>query len=848
MYTILQIFRRDLRRIFHSKFAVIVLIGVCLIPSLYAWFNIAANLDPYSNTKNIKVGVANEDEGTTLDQIGKLNAGQQIIDQLKKNDQLGWQFVSAKEAVEGAKSGKYYAAIVIPKEFSADLGSILKDDLTKPQIDYYINEKKNAIAPKITETGAETIAGQVNETFLSVAAETVSDVLMKSVGGLTADIDQSTADIMSRMQQIEKNLADYQTALGKTVDALNKGSEQLKDADLGLDDLSKLAGQSSQLLSGSLDTLTKTRTDVNSFTARANADLTDAGKVFGEIRGQSAASLGKITGKATEATESIGGALGTMQETLGYNEQILTNLRTIAGQWTDGDTLTEINRVISELEARNSKGEETLGYLQTTNSAAADAIRTSTDAAAKLDTMAGEQKQALGRTGDDFTKNIFPQLTQSLDAFAGTAGSLSGVLNSVGPTAEQVKAIGGQLQQTLKDTAKALDSTKSALAQVQDQIAATRTDLNMLHSSALYQELSALTDLNQSSIADFMAQPVTVKTQNFYPVDNYGSGMAPFYTNLAIWVGGIVLIAIFKLEVDRDEKIPRFTAMQGYFGRWLLFVAVGLVQAFIVCLGDLLLIGIQCVHPAAFIGAGLLASFVYANIIYALSIAFKHIGKAICVILVIIQIPGSSGTYPIEMTPEFFQKLHPLLPFTYSINAMREAIAGMYGNAYVVSLLKLLVFLPAALLVGLAVRRLLLNPNRLFDEKLRDTDLMISEEYSMEDKRFSLGMLLSMAADKEGYHRQISQQADAFEAHYKKLVRGGFLAILILPLIFLILMFSLESKLVFLVLWITSIILTAGFLIIVEYLHYSLQSRQKASKMSTAEVVGSLKKEQEAGK
>lgn len=173
--------------------------------------------------------------------------------------------------------------------------------------------------------------------------------------------------------------------------------------------------------------------------------------------------------------------------------------------------------------------------------------------------------------------------------------------------------------------------------------------------------------------------PVSIKSNVLYDVENYGSGMTPFYTNLALWVGGLILVSILKQEVDKDEKVRKFTAGQAYFGRWLLFVAVGLVQGLIVCVGDILLLKVQCVHPVAFVCVGVFCSFVYVNLIYALALTFKHIGKALGVVLVILQIPGSAGTYPIEMTPAFFQRLHPLLPFTYGISAMRECIAGMYG-------------------------------------------------------------------------------------------------------------------------------------------------------------------------
>lgn len=161
------------------------------------------------------------------------------------------------------------------------------------------------------------------------------------------------------------------------------------------------------------------------------------------------------------------------------------------------------------------------------------------------------------------------------------------------------------------------------------------------------------------------------------------------------------------MEVDQDERLRRrnLTATQAYFGRWLLFVTVGLVQALIICVGDVCLLGTQCEHAAAFLGTGLLISFVYINLIYALSITFKHIGKALCVLLVILQIPGSAGTYPIEMTPDFFQRLHPLLPFTYGVNAMREAAFGMYHSDYWQYMGVLTLFLPVAFLIGWASDR-----------------------------------------------------------------------------------------------------------------------------------------------
>ena len=392
-------------------------------------------------------------------------------------------------------------------------------------------------------------------------------------------------------------------------------------------------------------------------------------------------------------------------------------------------------------------------------------------------------------------------------------------MTGVEPTVEQLKTILNQLNDSLKSSASALGQTGDVLTQVDESLASVQTDLNALQSSEMYQKLTSLEGLDADSIADFMSSPVSIKSNVLYDVENYGSGMTPFYTNLALWVGGLILVSILKQEVDKDEKVRKFTAGQAYFGRWLLFVAVGLVQGLIVCVGDILLLKVQCVHPVAFVCVGVFCSFVYVNLIYALALTFKHIGKALGVVLVILQIPGSAGTYPIEMTPVFFQRLHQLLPVSYGFGAMRECIAGFYKNNYAKDLLTLLLFLLLAFFIGLVLRPLLMNLNHLFDKRLAETDLMLGETATGELSRPQLTLMMKTMMQDEDGRADFIQRANRFEKRYPKLIRTGFILILVIPLIFLLLMFGLESKIVYLTLWIISLIVLAVYLICVEYIH-----------------------------
>lgn len=838
-----EIFRRDINRLSHNMVAMIVTIGVCLIPSLYAWFNIAANYDPYANTGNIKIAVANADKGTENELIGELNVGEEIVQNLKKNDSLGWKFTDEKKAVQGVKSGKYYAAIVIPEDFSSSFVSILSGDMKQPQFEYYLNEKKNAIAPKVTGTGASTIQEQVNEEFIAAAAGSVSKILGQTAEQMGTQVDTVQESLIAKMQTAEENLEEYQVVLENLNKTIDGSDDLINGTQETLDALKSAVASGAKSMNNGTDILASVRNSVGALSVGLSDGLTQGADALSGISSAVGTDLGKLNEKVQNVNEKIGNTITSMQDLISKNEEILTVLRELDNQ-VPGNPLSEI---IEKLETENQRHKEILKNLQTGNNSIGNAVNTSVQGLNQIASVIQDGQKNLQTSRASFEKNVLPSLNQSLDSFAQLSGKVSGVLAGVEPSAEQLKNVTGDLKQTLSDTKTVMESTKEALDDVQKKLNTAITDLGALQSSDIYLSLKELTKKDTGEVAEFMHSPVQLETKSFYRVENYGSAMAPFYTNLAIWVGGIVLIAIFKMEVDKDEKIKSFTVTQGYFGRWILYITTGLIQALIICLGDIYLLKIQCKNPAAFVFAGLFASFVYVNLIYALSITFKHIGKALSVILVILQIPGSAGTYPIEMTPAFFQFVHPLLPFTYGINAMREAIAGIYGMHYWKNILCLAVFLPIALGIGLLLRPHLLNLNYLFDRKLAETDLMICEEEGMQREKISLSTAVKILAGQDEFRKSLNDKIEKFQSNYHKKIRRGFLAIVVIPIIFLILMFSIDSKMVFLVLWIASIILIALYLIVVEYIHESLKRKKRLSEMSDEVLLKEVKENTQRG-
>ena len=793
MLNIFRIFISDFKRIKTNVVAVVIVIGLSILPCLYAWFNIAANIDPYANTSGIKVAVANLDTDATHDDL-TINAGSQIINQLKENDQLGWTFVSKDAAIEGVKSGEYYAAIIIPQDFSESLLSVLSGKIETPELEYYINEKLNAIAPKITSSGASTIQTQINNTFSSVASETIAELLKESVFNISDFVDSTTEDINSLLAKAENNIQEYAQLLDQFQAGSADTNALIQNAKNAADSLGTAASSGANALSDADKIMQTTRSSAGEFSSSLSQALSD-----GELL------LGKANSSASAG---------------------ITDLATAAGR-------------ISTLQAQNQRNNELISSLQTGNDGIQDALDTTTATQEQLAALTKENIDNLHTFRSSLDQNILPLLNQTLDTFSSLTGQVTGMLNGVPATSDQMNSMLDQLTTGLSNTTELLNRTKDALGAVENKLNTLQTDLNAITSSATYQKLLSLEGIDADSIASFMSSPVEINTETYYAVDNYGSSMTPFYSNLAIWVGGIVLIAIFKMEVDKDSSMHGYGPTTLYFGRWLLYMVVGLIQGFIVCLGDTLLPGVQCNHPSQFILTGMVCSFVYVNIIYALSLTFKHIGKALCVILVILQIPGSSGTYPIEMTPAFFQKLHPLLPFTYGVNAMREAISGFYGSNFRNDLLILLLcYVPISLLIGLGLRPALSGLNHLFDKKLAETEFMMCEPHEAELSRSTqLSMLLQASLSIEDLRLVTAERAQKFENNYRKMVRIGFLAIAIIPLIFLILMFSLESKIVFLTLWIISIIAISVWLIVIEYIHTKLEEQKEMAGMSYEEML-----------
>lgn len=820
MKTVLAIFRRDLWRILRNPVALVVTIGVAVLPSLYAWFNIMALWDPYSNVRNLPVAVVSIDRGAQSAETGRINAGRSVIQELRGNKSLGWKFMDDDErAIEEVHSGQCYAAIIIPERFSADLVGIVEGAGNRPALNYYVNEKKNAIAPKVTDTGASTIDQEINAVFVSAVSDALAGKVLQTVGDAQGAAEQSRSQVVGDLGEIIDQLDRTDGQLDRIGSTMGQARQTVAGSRSDIKDLQSQISATQATLNRAQSSMAKTRDDSLRFSSVLNQALAD-----GSVRLSSAVTdVNTVAGGITadlnatqDKVDRVNSGLGQLVDANGKAVDRLQSGLDQSGLHSGDPAYESIQRQIDDLKKTNQKQKSSLDAFKKNSSTALDSgRRAASDLSSAMTDTGGTGIKALVAASQSLAGTTMPNLLTGLDALNASNGSLQGALSNLATTAAQTDALLDQLDSTIGQAKSTLSTTRASLASVRSDLEGVRTDVAALGSSAAWNRMSQTLGLSPESFGKAMASPVELASHTVYPVSNYGSSVAPFYTNLALWVGGFILIAIYKLEVDK-EGIRKCTATQAYLGRWLLLVFVGFFQALIATVGDLML-GIQCRQPALFVLAGVFASFVYINIIYALAASFRHIGKALAVVLVILQIPGSSGMYPIEMMPDFFRNLNPWLPFTYGINAMRETIGGMYGNHYWQDMLHIFWYLPVALLIGLVVRRYLLNLNALFDRRLGATDLMLTEQNHSADRRLSLGSLARSILGEGDYRAVIRRRAHRFLALYPTLIRGG-LVLVLLPVLFLILLFSTEAKIVMLIACIASIVLIDAYLIIVEYI------------------------------
>ena len=758
MKLIWGIFKRDICHATRNVIAVIVSMGLVVVPALYAWFNIAASWDPYGNTKALKVAVANTDKGYKSELVPvRINVGETIISTLRANDQLDWQFVGRDKAIDGVKSGDYYAAIVIPKQFSADMMTLFSTNIKHAQLKYYLNEKINPIAPHITDQGATTVVNTIDKTFAKTIAQVgldlASNVLRYSKSPQMAqymeNLNSNLNTMVSTLTGASQQVASYSQLLGSANDIVDSTNQLLQST--------TVAGkQAKNTLKQGKSGATSLTAAGKSITSSVNTALNQASSTLDAVANKADKAfdaLGKDSAEAAQQLKTLSDQVAESQSVYDTYLASLQHMRTSVEQLPDSDKakqplLDAIDREITLLTAAQGDTQKLAQRLDNASKQITQSTASAAQSHAEIRSQITNAKQSISTVRDDYSANVKPKI----DALASSVGTL---ISQTGNVISQLSGTTDSLNDLTSNVGTNIASIRSTLDGIATKLNSSATTLNTLitamnssdNGAENSNELKSLTTSNASTLSTLISAPVALHRVAVYPIANYGSAMAPFYTILSIWVGAIILCAMLKVTISDREKahvlglgdtLPRIAGPSGpgnasrwglqlrheYFGRYTIFLLLALLQGTLVCLGDMYFLGVQANHALQFLAVGWLAALVFSNIVYTLTVSFGDIGKAIAVVLLVMQVAGSGGTFPIETLPKFFQILYPFLPFPHAIDAMHAAMAGSYGNEYLLDMLYLALFLIPSLLLGLVLRKPVIRLNNWVSRNLESTKVM----------------------------------------------------------------------------------------------------------------------------
>ena len=688
MRNIWTVFKTDLRTLSKCFFACVVVVAIALLPSLYAWLNIYSNWDPYGNTGGISIAVASLDRGYT-DNGEYVNKGRDVLEDLKTATSINWVIVDTEqEATDGVYAGDYYAAVVIDEDFSRKMYRMFTDWTGQPAITYYENAKKNAVATKITDTAVETLKRSISENYLEVVISGIMEQSNLLAADLTeTDPETAVKGLLYQAQDVLSGcraMMDAFRAAGSTgvsetdaqalSDAIASINSSLPDGDAIADSAARLQHALYTALANVERALDRFESALD--TAQppaARQQLRDAAAAMGKLSTQLSGLAGQLDGINVTGNPVLTAQAIQLRELAGHCTQLQNALNQLADGGAAGGLLADCGSLVEAI--RN---------------AAARIPVTDRDLRRQLDTVVSEVSDAM-----DGVKSLSADAKAMRAALSDTTAALSVTMEQLRPAAER-------MVNALSDTIDKLEGMTAG--EYMDML------LEILGG-------------DPAAYSRYFPEMVQTTVNKVYPIENYGSAMAPFYTTLAIWVGGVILSSLVKIHARTEGLIdPRPAEL--YFGRYLFFFLLSQIQAAVIVTGDLYLLKIQCLHPGLLYLTASLTAFTFSLLIYSLAIAFGDVGKAVVVVIMVMQIAGSSGTFPIELLPEIYQKIYRFFPFPYAIDAMRECICGLYGDYYMTQLVFLLLFAAAALLIGLLVRRPFMGLNHFMEEKLEETELL----------------------------------------------------------------------------------------------------------------------------
>ena len=709
MKNIIEIFRNDIKEVFRKTNTWIIIVGLIFLPSMYAWPNILSSWDPYGHTNNIKVAVTSEDEGATVD--GKeLNLGKSLVEGLKNNKNLDWQFVSNKqEAEDGVRIGNYYASIVVPKNFSQDMTSVSRTEPQRATIEYTVNEKINAISPKITNSGASAIANNISKNFV----ETANGIIFEKLHEAGIKFEENLPSIEKAKEEIFKlndNFSTYESTLSELIGKVEYGYNILNNVQNTLPEIDRVATSSIMIA----DKAGITINNIQGFNERLLPIINNHLNVVEEVS-KEANIIAKELQQKPDKTEEIkarqkalDSRLQASTERLQLVKNIFEYFNKLSSERLFNNQLERVTTLSNDITTIKEVNNNIYNKMDHYDEIADTVKEEFVNKSSRVNEVSSNMNSKLNVEVAPLISQVLSKAEINIDKvsgiIAGAQGELPAVERKLSETEVKISSAYGKLLSLQAH----IPSAKSKIQRLTDEIKKADSGIDK-------NQLFNLLKVDYKQQAEFFANPVKLQENKLYHIENYGSAMTPFYTVLSIWVGSLIMSSLLTTKVEDEEN--KYKPYQKYFGRGLLFVIISLFQTLIITLGDMYVLGTQATSPFRFVIFALLISLLFSSIIYTIVCILGNVGKAVCIVLLVLQLGSSGGTFPIQMTSEFFQALYPKVPFTYSIGLLREAVGGVYIPAVerdikILFIYLIIVLVGGAILVSLKARSAKLSRER----------------------------------------------------------------------------------------------------------------------------------------
>lgn len=709
MKNIIEIFRNDIKEVFRKTNTWIIIVGLIFLPSMYAWPNILSSWDPYGHTNNIKVAVTSEDAGATVD--GKeLNLGNSLVEGLKSNKNLDWQFVSNKEEAEnGVRIGDYYASIVVPKNFSQDMTSVSRTEPKRATIEYTVNEKINAISPKITNSGASAIANNISKNFV----ETANGIIFEKLHEAGIKFEENLPSIEKAKEEIFKlndNFSTYESTLSELIGKVEYGYNILNNVQNTLPEIDRVATNSIMIA----DKAGITINNIQGFNEKLLPIINSHLNVVEEVS-KEANVIAKELQKKPDKTEEIkarqkalDSRLQASIERLQLVKNIFEYFNKLSNERLFNNQLERVTTLSNDITTIKEVNNNIYNKMDHYDEIADTVKEEFVNKSARINEVSSNMNSKLNVEVAPLISQVLSKAEVNIDKVSGIIAGAQGELPAVERKLSETEVKISNAYGKLLSLQAQMPSAKSKIQKLTDEIKKADSGIDK-------NQLFNLLKVDYKQQAEFFANPVKLQENKLYHIENYGSAMTPFYTVLSIWVGSLLMSSLLTTKVEDEEN--KYKPYQKYFGRGLLFVIISLFQTLIITLGDMYVLGTQATSPYRFVIYALLISLLFSSIIYTIVCILGNVGKAVCIVLLVLQLGSSGGTFPIQMTSEFFQALYPKVPFTYSIGLLREAVGGVYIPAVerdikILFIYLIVVLVGGAILVSLKARSAKLSRER----------------------------------------------------------------------------------------------------------------------------------------